>query len=281
MLKIIYVSLKDMYLKYPTKMDWVQTATGFKKNKWFPNCIGAVDGKHIRIKKPSNCGSLYYNYKQFHSTVLLSVVDSNYKFLIVDVGSMGKNSDGGIFDHSQFGKLFKENKIDIPEDIPIETNGTPLPHVFIGDEAFRLSEHFMKPFPRKQLDDKKRAFNYRLSYARSVVECTFGILVSKFRIFESAISVHPEKVDMIILSAIVLHNMIRCEDHIALADDNDLSINYGAFVNLNNSCQNNRRANVNQSTARARNVREAFANYFFTVGKTPWQDQRISNECLI
>lgn len=246
------------------------------RDKYFPNCLGAVDEKHIRIKKTINCGSLYYNYKHFHSIVLLSIVDSNNKFLIVDVGAMGKNSDGGIFENSKFGTLLKKQKLILPENSPIEENGQVLPHVFIGDEAFRLTDHFMKPYPRRLLDNKKRIFNYRLSYARNTVECMFGILVSKFRIFETSISVHPEKVDFIILSAIVLHNMIKTIDSTAF-ENNNIPNNFGAFVNLseNTMIQDISRTNLNQSTIRARNVRDGFADYFVNAGKLAWQDEHV------
>jgi hypothetical protein len=38
----------------------------------------------------STSGSQYFNYKQYHSTVLQAVVDENLKFVTVDVGAYGK-----------------------------------------------------------------------------------------------------------------------------------------------------------------------------------------------
>ena len=86
-----------MYMSVPIETEWKEIAENFM-NKWqFPHCLGAVDGKHISIKCPPNAGSQFFNYKHFHSIVLLAVVDANKKFIIIDVGSMGRFSDGGIF----------------------------------------------------------------------------------------------------------------------------------------------------------------------------------------
>ena len=52
-----------------------------------------MDGKHIRIKKPTHSGSLYHNYKGFFSIVLFAVVDADYKYMYTDVGGLGHQSD--------------------------------------------------------------------------------------------------------------------------------------------------------------------------------------------
>lgn len=85
------------YLKVPTEEKWISISKGFNDIWNLPNCLGAVDGKHITIKAPPNSGSLFYNYKKTFSTVLMAVCDHEYKFTVVDVGSYGYASDSGIF----------------------------------------------------------------------------------------------------------------------------------------------------------------------------------------
>ena len=60
-----------------------------------PQLSGVVNCKHIAMKKPPNAGSYCYNYKGFHSIVLMVVANADYKFLYVDVGTKGGASDGG------------------------------------------------------------------------------------------------------------------------------------------------------------------------------------------
>ena len=48
----------------------------------------AVDGKHIRVRRPPATGSEYYNYKDFYSMVLMVVVDAEYNFVFVDIGAI-------------------------------------------------------------------------------------------------------------------------------------------------------------------------------------------------
>lgn len=66
----------------------------------FPNCIGALDGKRIRVKKPPHSGSSYFNYKKYFSVVLLALTDAHLKFFAVDVGAYGSQGDSRMFRES-------------------------------------------------------------------------------------------------------------------------------------------------------------------------------------
>lgn len=72
--------------------NWVRVANEFNVKWQVPNCLGSFDGKHVPIRKPNNAGSDFYNYKRFHSIILMAVADANYKFISIDVG--GKGSEG-------------------------------------------------------------------------------------------------------------------------------------------------------------------------------------------
>ncbi|KAJ8966068.1 hypothetical protein NQ314_003754 [Rhamnusium bicolor] len=77
-----------------------------------------------------------------------------------------------------------------------------LPHVIVGDEAFRLDKKVVQ-------DDEKKIFNYHLCRARKVTENAFGIMYAIFRIFFTPINVKPDTVGLIIWVCCCLHNYLR------------------------------------------------------------------------
>ena len=88
----------------PTKETWLKISKEFW-NVWnFPNCIGAVDDKHVVITVPANTDYTILITKKTFYIVLMGTVDANYNFICVDVGACVKNTDGGIFSNSNVGK---------------------------------------------------------------------------------------------------------------------------------------------------------------------------------
>lgn len=93
----ILTILSGEQLAEPTANWWLLIAEGFKQRAKFSNCNGCVDGKQKRIAKIPKSGTMNFNYKGYFTIVLLAVVDSNYRFVYVDIGSNGKDCDSGIF----------------------------------------------------------------------------------------------------------------------------------------------------------------------------------------
>ena len=185
----IWTELVNKVMPEPTEEDWERIKTGFRLQWNFPNCCGAVDGKHIAVRQPPGSGSLFFNYKNYFSIVLMAVVDAGYRFIMVDVGNYGSNLDTRIWKNSIIGRRHINDDLGLPPHkiLPGYPEAGLIPHCFVGDEAFGLALNMMRPFPRQRgfkLPEDQTVYNYRHSRARWIIECVFGILVQRFQVFD-------------------------------------------------------------------------------------------------
>ncbi|CAB4024636.1 Hypothetical predicted protein [Paramuricea clavata] len=197
----------------------------------------------------------------------MALVDHEYRFICIDVGSYGSNSDGGIFAKSELGKALDNNQLHIPPDkhLPGALHLGNMPHVIVGDEAFPLKRHIMRPYPGSDLDDNKRIYNYRLSRARRIVENAFGILAARWRIYQRRIQLHPKNVDKIIKATCVLHNYLqKTSSSAANSEEIGYETRAAAIQAL--------RLSGNRASREAIEIREKFTNYFTSpAGEVLWQ----------
>lgn len=259
-----------------SESDWREIAEDFNESWNFPNCIGAIDGKHIAIKKPPEYGSLYFNYKKFFSIVLMATVNANYEFIVADVGTNGRISDGGVIKNTEFGKALYAKSLFIPPPSQLPDSNKILPYVFVGDNAFQMQENILKPYAAVNLSNKERIFNYRLSRARRIVENVFGILVSRFGVLQTTISVSPEKAQTIVLACCYLHNFLRKKKTYAFSESIDRESTVSGDLTSGTWRKN---VNINalestqlrNSSSKAKEVRDEFAEYFSNEGAVSWQ----------
>jgi hypothetical protein len=142
--------------------------------------------------------------KKIFSVLLMADVNSNYDFIMADAGINGRISDGGVLGITAFGKSLVDKLLKIPKPGTIPNSEKKLPFVFVGDDAFALTENFLNPYGQTRLTAEQRIFNYRLSRSRRVVENSFGILVSRFGVLQRHIALSPQKV----LICCYLHNYL-------------------------------------------------------------------------
>ena len=127
----IWRQLGPLVMPKPSEDVWKSSASKFRDLWHFPNYLATIDGKHVSILCVINGGSLYFNYKGFHSTVLLALVDAEYKFLAVDVGSYGKNSDGNVFSKPVIGKKLETGTLNVTPNTPLVENAVPMQYVIV------------------------------------------------------------------------------------------------------------------------------------------------------
>ncbi|XP_069596094.1 uncharacterized protein [Ranitomeya imitator] len=257
---VIWQKLQPMVMPSPTEETWLQVAAGFQSVANFPNCIGAVDGKHVRVQQPPRSGSRFFNYKKYFSVVLMAVADAHYKFVAIDVGAYGSTGDSRVLRTSQIGMQILRDGGTLPAPRPLPGSTHPVPFVMVSDEAFPLTTTLLRPYPRRGLDARRRIFNYRLSRARRYVECTFGIMTSQWRIFHTAIQLDTDTVDAVIKACCVLHNYAR-------EYNTDVDVEYQQPVF--NPVDNGGLGRPSNSGVR---VRESFTDYFMSPeGAVHWQ----------
>ncbi|XP_074032172.1 uncharacterized protein [Leptinotarsa decemlineata] len=131
-----------------------------------------------------------------------------------------------------------------------------------------------------------RTVNYRLSRARRVVVNAFGILASKFRLFEKPISLKLETLDKVVLACCAIHNWLKkTNPRYVMGDlidyeDEDHRVFPGSWRQNDSGLQNLPATNHRHSNMEAQQIRNKYRDYFNNEGAVPWQNQitDVSNE---
>lgn len=75
----------------------------------------------------------------------------------------------------------------------------------MGDGAFALHT-----YPGEHLEGtKERIFNKKLSSARAIVENTFEVMCSVFRVLRKPLLLQPGPATRVVMACVVLHNFLR------------------------------------------------------------------------
>jgi len=271
---------KDVIQCPSTPAEWRNISARFASRWNFQNCVGALDGKHIALACPAKSGSIYYNYKKYFSIILMALVDADYKFTWVDVGSDGSSGDAQVFNNSEVKHAIENNTIGFPDPEPLSGDDKPIPHFIVGDDAFALQTWLMKPYPSLHLTFYQRIFNYRLSRARRIVENAFGILAHRFRCILTTMRQRPNAVTSIVLACVCLHNLMRIRyptdqnrdlDHY----DQNQDVIPGAWRDNHPLLPLRPYHGARQSEIAKRQRDYICAYYNSPAGSVPWQNARI------
>ena len=117
---------------------------------------------------------MFYNYKDLFYVVLMAVADTHYHFMYVDTGSYGKDCGSTVFKRSTLWTSIQTNMLELPLS---GTEGSSVPHFFVGDEGIPLNRNILRHFGGSNLSVKKRSVQLTLACAEHEV---MWILLSEF-----------------------------------------------------------------------------------------------------
>lgn len=201
----------------------------------------------------------------------MAIADHYYCYSYIDIGANGSASDGGVFKNSSIYRPLDDGLL------PVAVDG-----FIVSDAAYPLKTYLLKPYPGSQLSTSKKIFNYRISRAKRILENAFGILVSRFRVYEKAIPTCLNTTDAIVCASCALHNWLRRKSNSYITptrvnkEDSEGQILPGTWrskitplISITDQLRGNHSVN-------AKERRDLLKNYFMTNGSVPWQFNRIS-----
>nr|XP_055049589.1 putative nuclease HARBI1 [Misgurnus anguillicaudatus] len=161
----------------------------------FPNVLGSIDGTHVQLIPPSETEHVFRNRKHTHSINVQVVCDSTTLITNVVAKYPGSVHDAFIFRNCS---LFQRMR-----------DGQYGDGWLLGDRAYPLHPWIMTPVqnPRSLAEER---YNQAHCSTRNVIERTFGLLKSHFRVLDrtgGALLYSPEKVCQIVVACCMLHNI--------------------------------------------------------------------------
>ena len=134
--------------------------------RFFPNCIGAIDGIHIPIKiteeKPHKRS--YFCWKQYYSINLQAVATYDMRFIDVFAGWPGISHDSRVFANNPLFRTLPDRLRTAPGRL-IDT------YHIVADSGFPLKQQVLTPFKNTELNplnDVQKKFNTHLASKRNV-----------------------------------------------------------------------------------------------------------------
>ncbi|KAL1560834.1 hypothetical protein AAHA92_11004 [Salvia divinorum] len=199
------IMLHELFLAKPLPVDdqcqdW--------RWKWFPGCLGALDGTYINVLVGSEDKPRYRTRKGQVATNTLVVCTRDMRFVYVLAGWEGSAGDARVL-----------------RDAVTRTRGIKVPkgQYYLCDNGYANSDGFLTPYKgvRYHLkewgpaavvpQDSREMFNMRHTKARNVIERAFVVVKMRWGILRSA-SYYPIRTQIrLILCCFLLHNFIRGE----------------------------------------------------------------------
>uniref|UniRef100_A0A2N9HM00 DDE Tnp4 domain-containing protein n=1 Tax=Fagus sylvatica TaxID=28930 RepID=A0A2N9HM00_FAGSY len=203
------VVLKGVFLlyKHVVRLPDNETHPDIRNNRrfypYFKDCIGAIDGTHIRASVPIEIQGRFRGRKDGTTQNVLAAITFDLKFCYVLAGWEGSAHDSRVLDDA----LHRSNGLKIPEG-----------KYYLGDAGYgnrtgilspyRKVRYHLQEFSDHPPENARELFNLRHASLRTTIERGFGVLKKRFRVLGAEPFWSFETQVEVVLACCVLHNHI-------------------------------------------------------------------------
>uniref|UniRef100_A0A803L9I9 Nuclease HARBI1 n=2 Tax=Chenopodium quinoa TaxID=63459 RepID=A0A803L9I9_CHEQI len=245
------ISLEDQFLIQPDGTSILSEI--MNNNRFYPyfkDCIGAIDGTHVRVKVSNSNAPRYRVRKNWLTQNVLAACTFDLKFTYVLPGWEGTTSDSRIIKD----ELNREYRLHTFEG-----------KYYLVDAGFMLTgalltpyrgvRYHLKEYSFRAPENAQELFNLRHASLRNAIERAFGVLKKRFAIIASSTEPHYtfDTQRDVFLACCILHNFL-------MSIDPDEELIAEVDRELLNSRRRPRRNAIDEDTEEGKIIRDNIAS---------------------
>ncbi|CAI9269987.1 unnamed protein product [Lactuca saligna] len=182
---------------------------------YFKDCIGAIDGTHMKASVPQHEQIKFIGRKNFVTQNIMAACDFNMCFTFALAGWEGTAHDTRIINEA---RRRREVKFPLPSDgkYYLVDAGYPNTKGYIAPHNGSNIRYHIPDFRRGQTSASrepkgfKENFNYYHSSLHNIIERTFGVWKAQWLLLRDMhVNFDFETQDKIVLASLAIHNYIR------------------------------------------------------------------------
>ncbi|XP_039019765.1 putative nuclease HARBI1 [Hibiscus syriacus] len=205
------LKLYQLAIRLPDESTPLEIRNNSRFYPYFKDCVGALDGTHIRASVPPNIQGRFRSRKGGTTQNVLAAITFDLKFTYVLAGWEGSAHDSRVLTDA----LTRRRGFSIPEGkYYLADAGYGIRNGIIS--PYRGVRYHLKEFTNHRPENAKELFNLRHSSLRTTVERVFGILKKRFRVLDAEPFWDFQTQVDVVLACTIIHN------HIMRIDPNDL-----------------------------------------------------------
>jgi Plant transposon protein len=220
--RLVVARFGQQYLNRPPTLEERKVISERMSRHGFPGCLGSWDCKHFNWKNcPMRLAGQHKGHAEGGKTTLILEAFADYRryFWYVNFDDPGSLNDLNVLDKSSIVYDLLNGTLSIVT-APYTINGKERDWMyFLVDGIYPPWGIFVTTYTNPK-EDKKKLFQQQQERVRKDIECSFGILISRFHVLERPLrNWYLEDIKSLLHCCVILHNMITEARSGNLTDD--------------------------------------------------------------